>query len=121
MLKSLMSGSSVGAGCSDALHPASARPTEERVTSDDRDLAASARTSKRRDRARPSGIALAEFLGIPHKNVSMGNSQKLDEWRALKAVVGAVTPKPPPTRSRQGPWGQAASFRSSPAARSISR
>src|SRR5260370_13548011 len=37
-----------------------------------------------------------------------------------RAALGAVTPKPLPTRGRQGQWGQAA-FSSAPAARSISR
>src|SRR2546421_100493 len=75
-----ISGPPSGAGCSDALDPAGARPAEERVISDDRDLAGGPRPATRRKRElarRRAALRVGEFLGNPHKNISMGNSQKL--------------------------------------------
>jgi hypothetical protein len=60
------------------LSPAGARPTEERVTSDDRDLVAGPRRRRRKGGTElVSGNALGEFRGNPYKNFSIGNSPQL--------------------------------------------
>src|SRR4051812_23749960 len=119
MLKSLMSGSSVGAGCSDALSPAGARPTGFRLflMSDVRDEPYGVRFMA--GRALTEDRCAASFGEFPIRTFYREFPGTRLALKPSRSSCGH--PKAPADARSTGARGQATSFKSSPAARSISR